>query len=112
MRRAEFRLQKNGGGHTTTPKHALRPPRPLDDELSIGRRRGRPSSQGINSYDRHTLHDHKQRLSQPVVIIALRHEIEEVAGAFDDALRVRCSRRDMHAPGTLDYDFLVAELEL
>ena len=49
---------------------------------------------------------------QSVVVIAFRHEVEKMARAVNDALRVRRSRRDIHADGTLDDNSLVAYLEL
>lgn len=48
---------------------------------------------------------------QSVVVMAFRHEVEEVARTVDDPLRVRRSGRDIYAHRTLDDDFLVADLK-
>ena len=49
---------------------------------------------------------------QPVVVKALRHKVEEMAGALDDALGMRRAGRNIHADRALDDHFVIADLEL
>ena len=49
---------------------------------------------------------------QPVVVKTLRHKVEEMAGALDDALGVRRAGGNIHSDRALDNHFVIANLEL
>src|SRR5919108_5377844 len=50
-------------------------------------------------------------LHQAIVVIAFGHKVEKLARSADDPLRVRDSRRDMHAHRAFRNDLLIADDE-
>jgi hypothetical protein len=50
-------------------------------------------------------------LSQAVIVIALRDEIEEMPRAFDDALRVTRPRGNVHSDRTFDHHVFIEDLK-